>query len=205
MATLVTTSKYASNICDLFKMFLETFELEHITFVLQLNENFSQHLPDKFEHLTNIVNRTFAGNYQVHQVAAIVSLFSNPNIPRIISDRDVTMAMDWYACSETNKNCRAVNSIHIQPYNCILCKSLLVGSVSSKIVQVFCSNGVVKTGTVFSYQCNHAKTDYSKQDDMKYLPNGHRVKDEFITRPNAFWNSPYLYLGGVFAYEKDYY
>lgn len=108
-------------------LMMRTMRLNEITHVMSLNNFLPNELPNKFYHITNIINLHFQKSYEVHVIKTLIEFIStHREYNQIFQQHSLEEMIENYQKKKVAESAGAYQ-LYLKPYTteCIQCKKQL--------------------------------------------------------------------------------
>ena len=117
-----------------FILMMRTMRLDQVICVMMLNNFLPKELPNKFNHIMNIINLYFDKSYEVHTIKTLVEFISMHSLySEIFQQHSLDEMIQKYLKNKVAES-EGVNEIYLKPYTtkCIQCKRCLKPNFSHR-------------------------------------------------------------------------
>ncbi|UJR12598.1 hypothetical protein I4U23_016773 [Adineta vaga] len=179
-----------------FILMMRTMRLDQIICVMMLNNFLPKELPNKFDHIVNIINLNFNKSYEIHTIKTLIEFISmHPVYNQLFQQHSLDEMIQKYQTNNVAGS-DGVNELYLKPYTieCIQCKKQLKPTFShrSKTVMSLVRTFKALISTCVCQDCN-----------IQIFPNFYIHNNKKIFTVESIKNDQYIYLNGNQIFEQN--
>jgi hypothetical protein len=117
-----------------FILMMRTMRLDQIMCIMMLNNFLPKELPNKFNHIMNIINLYFNKSYEIHTIKTLIEFIStHPVYNQIFQQHSLDEMIQKYLKNNVAES-EGVNDLYLKPYTteCVQCKKQLKPTFSHR-------------------------------------------------------------------------
>lgn len=115
-------------------LMIRTMRLDEITCVMKLNNFLPKELPNRYDHIMNMINSYFHKSYEIHVIKTVIEFVSTNSIYNdMFQEHTVNEMIKKYQENQTVQ-CEGVCELYLEPYTdqCIQCRKRLKQTFSHR-------------------------------------------------------------------------
>jgi hypothetical protein len=193
------TNQQAHNLLELCR---HSLPISCISLIQELSAALVPYTSDKFEHISDILNKQFNITIDAKKLEFISSLSGSDKLPSLstgINAKDLILEF-----SLSNK-LPSFTHYQFTPFTniCPTCyKNLDHCSSKERLVTLYLHNHQIVPAVVYTLTCTHSRTNKTNHDKTIITPNFIENSNERIFVCESFRTSNFLYFGGIYVFER---
>ncbi|CAF1470356.1 unnamed protein product [Adineta ricciae] len=177
-------------------LMMRSMSLDQIICVMMLNNFLPKELPNKFNHIVNIINLYFMKCYEIHTIKTLIEFISTHSVySQLFQQHSLSDMMQKYKVNNIAES-EGVNELYLKPYTteCIRCKKQLKATFShrSKTIMSLARTYKALVSTCVCQDCN-----------IRIFPNFYIDNNKKIFTVESIKNDQYVYLNGNQIFEQN--